>query len=190
MTLTRRLGMQFSVRSLAPFVRDRSMIGHCRMVLTVPPLPHKLLLLLMLPLLMSQTLCCEDNHLIDSDYRQMYCDADAVFRGSPVMAASSVALDAEGLQNEASTHTFQVQQWYRYTPGVSPDPPDRVTVGRTWRQDDPCDSASFPDPTRSGDFLVFASSAGSYRYTVQTCRHSFPWACLPDSFKNSLPVVC
>ena len=54
--------------------------------------------LLVLSLVSAQDLSCADSRLVDSDYIQMYCDADVVFRGSPVTAMSSVGLDTEGRQ--------------------------------------------------------------------------------------------
>ncbi|KAK3773998.1 hypothetical protein RRG08_030080 [Elysia crispata] len=75
------------------------------------------------------------------------------------------------MQVESSTHTFSVQHWFLGSHSLA----QTITIGRTWRQGDPCDSRSFPDPSGTGSFLVFASRTGSY-YTVETCRHSFPWS--------------
>ncbi|GFR68262.1 hypothetical protein ElyMa_005604900 [Elysia marginata] len=148
-----------------------------------------LLLALLLHLMAQRALCCMENHLISSDYRQMYCDADIVFRGSPSMAMSSVGIDEDGRQMQASKHSFNIQEWYRYY-GDHPPNQKTVAVGRSWQESDPCDSAPFPDPTGTGSFLVFASRTGSYYTVLETCRHSFPWDCLPDNFKSSLPIVC
>ncbi|GFO07503.1 hypothetical protein PoB_003400800 [Plakobranchus ocellatus] len=144
------------------------------------------MLLLIMLLVHSALSVCRKNHLVDSDYRQMYCDADVVFRGSPYMAKSSVGIDINGHEIQMSGHTFKIQQWFRGE--LQPDRPTDFSVSRTWRQDDPCSAPSFPDQAES--FLVFASRAGSTSYSVETCRHSFPWECLPDSLKASLPVAC
>ncbi|RUS72142.1 hypothetical protein EGW08_020101 [Elysia chlorotica] len=110
-------------------------------------------------------------------FRQLYCSADVVFRGMQVGGSSSVGIDQNGREMQGGRFTFQVSRAYKGSPGSMAD------VSRMWTQGDPCPAAAFPD--RSSDFLVF-SKGGS----VETCRHSFPWSCVPAGFKNSLPIRC
>ncbi|GFS02998.1 hypothetical protein ElyMa_002878100 [Elysia marginata] len=82
------------------------------------------------------------------------------------------------LQIQSGRFTFQVERWYKGSSRSS-----MIAVMHTWTEGDPCRAGAFPD--RASDFLVFASGG-----SVETCRHSFPWSCVPASFKRSLPIRC
>ncbi|KAK3798169.1 hypothetical protein RRG08_017259 [Elysia crispata] len=124
----------------------------------------------------TPTLACS-TPLPTYKFRQLYCDADLVFRGFQVQASSSLATDLYGREVQSGRYTFEVQHLYKGSGG------SMIDVSHTWTEGDPCPAGAFPDG--GIDYLVF--SAGG---AVETCRHSFPWSCVPDSFKNSLPIQC
>ncbi|GFN91208.1 hypothetical protein PoB_001771400 [Plakobranchus ocellatus] len=145
-------------------------------------MPLNAVLSLLLVVAMATTSLACSTPVASGEWRQLYCDATVVFRGTPVGGSSGLAMDQHGREIQSGYLSFHVQTLYK----GSPSNPQNIRVSHTWTEGDPCEPGAFPD--HASDYLVFAT--GDSYYTVDTCRHSFPWTCVPNSFKNSLPISC
>ncbi|KAK3728457.1 hypothetical protein RRG08_017257 [Elysia crispata] len=135
---------------------------------------------LLLVVMATQTMACS-TPLTTAEFTQLYCNAGVVFVGEQSMASSGVATDENGRRIESGSFTFNVVHLYKGSSGDS-----QISVLHVWREGvNECPAGAFPD--QASYFLVFAS--GSSYLKVDTCRHSFPWECVPADFKQSMPNV-
>lgn len=125
--------------------------------------------------------------LSTKQFRRLFCNSCAVFRGTMGRAMSSAYKDENGGRVEASSFFFNVAESFRGNDLQGTE----AKVSHVWQERNAtCPSGAFPDMGQETDFLVFVKEdATTGALQVNTCRHSFPWSCVPDDFKRMLPFI-
>uniref|UniRef100_A0A0B7A4Y5 Uncharacterized protein n=1 Tax=Arion vulgaris TaxID=1028688 RepID=A0A0B7A4Y5_9EUPU len=111
------------------------------------------------------------------DYQSAIISADAVFKGMPVSGQSAIGMDEEHRRIIESSHTFQVDEYFKDTTGRNEN---RVSVSQRTIGSDTCHNGP-----RSGETsLIFAR--GSTFFMMDSCNYGFPWECVPESARAIL----
>ncbi|KAK3728454.1 hypothetical protein RRG08_017254 [Elysia crispata] len=140
------------------------------------------ILLLVAMAIVSCMADCGDN-LSASEFHQVYCESDIVFRGTATGGHSATSMDEDQNWIVTTSASFNAEEVYK----GSPSNPQHINIYRVWTQGSPCGSTAFP--FSDDGIFIFANNNGN-GYIMEACMRAFAWGCIPQSIKDSLPLSC